>query len=71
MIQFFQILFFTAAVILIVLNVVQFNKYWESKKIKMEGHPPVRSIKWFNFILTSLVAIGCILNIVIKWITKA
>jgi hypothetical protein len=64
MIQFFQVLFFTAAVVLIVLNVLQFNKYQEGKKAGGTSHP----IKWFNFILTSLVAIGCVLNILITWL---
>ena len=31
MIQFFQILFFTAAIVLIVLNVIEFNKFQENK----------------------------------------
>jgi hypothetical protein len=66
MIQFFQVLFFTAAVTLIVLNVLQFNKYQEGKKAGGISHP----IKWFNFILTSLVAVGCVLNILIAWIKK-
>lgn len=66
MIQFFQVLFFTAAIILIVLNVIQFNKYQEGKKGGVNTHP----IRWFNFILTSLVALGCVLNIVIAWIRK-
>ncbi len=66
MIQFFQVLFFTAAIILIVLNVIQFNKYQEGKKSGANTHP----IRWFNFILTSLVALGCVLNIVIAWIRK-
>ncbi len=66
MIQFFQVLFFTAAVILIVLNVLQFNKYQEGKKEGGTAHP----IKWFSFILTSVVAIGCVLNILIAWLKK-
>ncbi len=66
MIQFFQVLFFTAAVILIVLNVLQFNKFQEGKKEGGTPHP----IKWFNFILTSVVAIGCVLNILIAWLKK-
>ena len=67
MIQFFQVLFFTAAVVLIVLNVLQLNKYQEGKKEGGISHP----IKWFNFVLTSLVAIGCALNILIGWIQHA
>mgnify|MGYP003473985274 CR=1 FL=1 len=64
MIQFFQVLFFTAAVVLIVLNVLQFNKYQEGRKDGAIPHP----IKWFNFVLTSLVALGCALNVLIGWI---
>jgi hypothetical protein len=67
MIQFFQVLFFSAAVVLIVLNVLDFNKYQEGKK---EGSTKPHPIKWFNFILTSLVALGCVLNILIAWIKK-
>lgn len=64
MIQFFQVLFFTAAIVLIVLNVLEFNKYQEGKKTGGAPHP----IKWFGFVLTSLVAIGCVLNILVGWI---
>lgn len=64
MIQFFQVLFFTAAIVLIVLNVLEFNKYQDGKKNGGTPHP----IKWFNFILTSLVAVGCVLNILVGWI---
>lgn len=67
MIQFFQVLFFTASVVLIVLNALQFNRYQEGKKDGVNAYP----IKWFNFVLTSLVAIGCVLNIVVDWIQKA
>lgn len=66
MIQFFQVLFFSAAVVLIVLNVIQFNKYQDGKK---PGGTP-HAMRWFNFILTSVVAVGCILNILIGWIQK-
>mgnify|MGYP001388101293 CR=1 FL=1 len=67
MIQFFQVLFLIAAVVLIVLNVLDYNKWQESRK---EGSAKPHSIKWFNFILTSLVAIGCVLNIIVAWIRK-
>jgi len=67
MIQFFQVLFLIAAVTLIVLNVLDFNKWQESKK---EGSTKPHPIKWFPFILTSLVAIGCVLNIIVAWIKK-
>ena len=67
MIQFFQVLFFAAAVTLIVLNVLDFNKYQEGKK---EGSTKPHPVKWFNFVLTSLVALGCVLNILVAWIKK-
>ena len=68
MIQFFQVVFLTASVVLIVLNVLEFGKWQESRK---EGSTKPRPIKWFPFILTTLVAIGCALNIIIHWISKA
>lgn len=67
MIQFFQVLFLIAAIVLIVLNVLEFNKWQDSRK---EGSTKPYSIKWFNFILTSLVALGCVLNIIVAWIKK-
>ena len=68
MIQFFQVVFLMAAVVLMVLNVLEFNKWQEGRK---EGSIKPHPIKWFNFILTSLVALGCALNIIIQWISKA
>ena len=65
MIKFFQVLFFSAGIILIILNVLEFKKWEEGRK---EGSFKPHPIKWFNFILTSLVAIGCVLNILIAWI---
>ncbi|MBL0154789.1 MAG: hypothetical protein IPP93_15415 [Chitinophagaceae bacterium] len=65
MIKFFQVLFFSAGVILIVLNVLEYNKYRESRQ---EGATKPHPIKWFNFILTSIVAVGCVLNILFAWI---
>lgn len=67
MIQFFQVLFLIAAVVLIVLNVLEFNKWQEGKK---EGSIKPHPIKWFPFVLTSLVALGCVLNIIVAWIRK-
>jgi hypothetical protein len=67
MIQFFQVLFLVAAAILIGMNVFEFNKYQEGKK---DGSAKPHSIKWFNFILTSVVAVGCVLNIIVAWIKK-
>lgn len=68
MIKFFQVLFLIAAVILIVINVLEYKKWEEGKK---EGSTKPHPIRWFNFILTSLVAVGCALNIIIQWISKA
>jgi len=68
MIKFFQVLFFSAAIILLILNVLEFKKWEEGRK---EGSTKPHPIKWFPFILTSLVAIGCALNILIQWISKA
>lgn len=67
MVQFFQILFLIASIVLIVLNVLEYNKWQEGKK---EGSTKPHPIKWFNFVLTSLVALGCVLNIIIAWIKK-
>ena len=67
MVMFFQIMFLVAAIVLLVLNVIHYNKYIESKK-----HPDTKPhpIRWFDFILTSLVAIGCALNIIIELLKK-
>jgi hypothetical protein len=67
MINFFQVLFLVAAIVLIVLNILDYNKYLEGKR-----HPDTKPhpIKWFNLILTSVVALGCALNIIIEWISK-
>jgi len=67
MINFFQVLFLVAAIVLLVLNVLDYNKYAERKK-----HPelPLHSIKWFNIVLTTVVAIGCAINIIVRWISK-
>ncbi|MBS1620070.1 MAG: hypothetical protein JST10_02670 [Bacteroidetes bacterium] len=67
MIKFFQILFLVASIILMVLNVIKFNKYRDSKQ---QPSTPPHPIKWFDFILTSLVALGCALNIIITWISS-
>jgi len=67
MIQFFQVLFLISAVVLIVLNVLDFNKWQEGRK---EGSTKPHPIKWFPFVLTSLVAVGCVLNIIVAWIKK-
>lgn len=67
MVQFFQLVFFIASIVLIVLNVLEFNKWNESQKEAIDKR---HSIKWFNFILTSLVALGLALNIIIQWLKK-
>lgn len=67
MIKFFQIVFLIASVTLIVLNILEFNKWQEGRK---EGSTKPHPIKWFNFIITSLVALGCALSIIFssKWL---
>ncbi|MBL0234421.1 MAG: hypothetical protein IPQ08_12235 [Chitinophagaceae bacterium] len=65
MIKIFQVIFFAAAVYSIILQVMEFNKWREASK---EGSVKPYPIQWFRFILQSLVAIGCALNILISWI---
>ncbi|MCX8020710.1 MAG: hypothetical protein N2747_09480 [Chitinophagaceae bacterium] len=67
MIQFFQGVFFIASIILVIMNVIDFNRWQESKK---NTSAPPYPIKWFHFILTSLAALGCMLNIVAAWLKK-
>lgn len=68
MIKFFQLLFFAAAIIQIVLNVIDYNKWNEGRK---EGSTKPHPIRWFSFVLTSLVALGCLLNIIFAWLGKS
>lgn len=65
MIKFFQLLFFAAAVYSIVLQVMEFNKWRAGRQ---EGSVKPYPIRWFQFILHSLVALGCALNILFSWI---
>ena len=67
MIQFFQVIFLMASIVVIVMNIIEFSKWQESRK---EGNTRPYTIKWANFILTSLVAVGCLLNIMVQWIGK-
>jgi hypothetical protein len=67
-VKIFQVLFLIASIVLIVLNVIQYNKYREAKKHPGSTHLP--AIRWFDFILTSIVAAGCALNIIITWISN-
>ncbi len=66
LVLFFQIVFLIASVIVIVLNVGEYNKWQEARK---EGSIRPYPIKWFNFILISWVAVGCLLNIIVGWIS--
>ena len=68
MVTFFQVIFFIASLVLLVMNFLDFSKWNESRK---SGTVKTHSIRWFNFILTSLVALGCFLNILVNWISKA
>ena len=65
MIAFFQVLFFLAAIVLIVLNILDLRKYLDHKK---ETAKLPHRINWLMFVLTSLVAIGCFLNILVRWV---
>lgn len=67
MIMFFQIVFLVASIVLLVLNIIHYNRYLESKKHSGAQPYPIR---WFDMILTSLVAIGCALNIIIILLKK-
>jgi len=53
-----------AAIVQIVLNVIDFNKWQDGRK---EGSTKLHPIKWFSFILTFLVAVGCLLNIIFAY----
>jgi hypothetical protein len=68
MIKFFQVVFLMASVVLIVINVLEYKKWQEGRK---EGSTRPYPIKWFPFILTTLVAVGCMLNILVQWISNA
>ena len=68
MVTFFQVIFFIASLVLLVMNFLDFSKWNESRK---SGTVKTHSIRLFNFILTSLVALGCFLNILVNWISKA
>jgi hypothetical protein len=67
MIKFFQVIFFSAGLIVIVINSLEFSRYSESKK---EGNMKPHPIRWFPFITTFLAAIGCVLQILITWINN-
>lgn len=68
MIQFFQVLFFSASLVLLVMHVMEFQRWQAARKADKTKTYPIR---WFRFILGSLAAIGCLLNILISWISKA
>ncbi|NOT51383.1 MAG: hypothetical protein HOP10_08920 [Chitinophagaceae bacterium] len=67
MVNFFQALFLIAAITLIVINVIEFNKWQEGRK---EGSTKPHPIKWFSFILTSVISVGCALNVIIYFVNK-
>ena len=68
MIAFFQVLFFIASLVLLGMNFLDFSKWNESRKSGKVNRYPIR---WFPFILSSLVALGCFLNILVRWISNA
>lgn len=65
MLHFFQTVFLVASIVVIVLNVLEYNKWQEGRK---EGSTRPYPIKWVNFIISSLVALGCALNVIIWFI---
>lgn len=67
MVHFFQVVFLMASVAVIVININEFSKWQESRR---EGSVRPYHMKWFSFLLTSLVAVGCMLNILVQWISK-
>jgi hypothetical protein len=67
MVQFLQIIFFSAYIVQIVLNVQVYQNYTESKSKPKEQRYPIR---WFSFILTSIISIALLIDIVIHWINK-
>jgi hypothetical protein len=67
MIAFFQVLFFLCSIILIVLNIFDLRNYLEKKK-DPKGIP--FRLNWLYFILTTVVALGCFLNILVTWVKK-
>lgn len=66
MLHFFQMIFLIASIVVIVLNVLEYNKWQEGRK---EGSTKPYPIKWINFIISSLVALGCALNVII-WLLR-
>lgn len=65
MLHFFQTVFLVASIVVIVLNVLEFNKWQDGRR---EGSTKPYPIKWVNFIISSLVALGCALNVIIWFI---
>jgi hypothetical protein len=65
MLHFFQTVFLVASIVVIVLNVLEYNKWQEGRK---EGSTKPYPIKWVSFIISSLVALGCALNVIIWFI---
>lgn len=65
MLYFFQTVFLVASIVVIVLNVLEYNKWQEGRQ---EGSTKPYPIKWVNFIISSLVALGCALNVIIWFI---
>lgn len=67
MIAFFQVLFFLCSIILIVLNIFDLRRYLEHRR-DTKGVP--YRLNRLYFLITSLVAIGCFLNILVGWVKK-
>ena len=63
MIQFFQVLFLIAAVILIVLNVLEYNKWQEGKKEGSTKPHPIQMVQFYSHLLLR----WGVLNIIVAW----
>ena len=68
MIAFFQVLFFLCSIILIVLNIFDLRRYLEQRK-DTKGIP--YRLNWLYFLVTTLTALGCFLNILVLWVKKS
>ncbi len=61
----FQLLFLIASITVIILNILEYNKWNEGRK---EGSTKPHPIKWLSFVISSVVAVGCALNVIIWFI---
>lgn len=59
-----QVLFFVSAILLLSTNFFTLREYYKSRDNTDREYP----IKWRQLLLTSFLAIGWILSLLIKWI---